>query len=159
MRKTLLLDLAKCTGCEMCVDICSGRHAAAYSEKVSRIRIHKDQIEAVFIPLVCEQCREHPCVEICQVNAIKYDEGLHIFKVENETCIGCGACEEACPYSGIFLSEDVALKCDLCGGEPACVQVCYPKALRFVELADEVILADLELKAEKLKKMRSSTYE
>jgi carbon-monoxide dehydrogenase iron sulfur subunit len=159
MKKVLLVDWAKCTGCETCVDICSGRKAGVYSENASRIRVHKDEIEAAFIPLVCEQCREHPCIDVCPVDAIQYKEGVSIFVVDEDTCTGCGACEEACPYHGIFLTDGVALKCDLCGGEPPCVSVCYPKAIQYVDATDEAIMADLEYKTHKLKKIRSDLHE
>lgn len=159
MKKVLLVDWAKCTGCETCVDVCSGYKAGAYSEKASRIRIQKNEIEATFIPLVCEQCREHPCIDVCPVDAIQYDEGLSIFTVDEDTCTGCGACEEACPYHGIFTSDGRVLKCDLCDGKPACVPVCYPKALLYVDATHESIMADLEHKMDKLKKIRSDLHE
>ena len=50
-------------------------------------------------------------------------------------------------------------KCDLCGGEPACVSVCYPRALQFVEVTDEAILADLGHKMDKLERIRSNLHE
>ncbi len=159
MKKVLLVDWAKCTGCETCVDVCSGRKAGIYSEKVSRIRLQKEEIEAAFIPLVCEQCREHPCIDVCPADAIQYAGRLSIFTVDEDNCTGCGACEEACPYRGIFVSDGLALKCDLCGGEPACVSVCYPRALQFVEVTDEAIMADLRHKLDKLQKIRSNFHE
>lgn len=152
MKKTILVDLAKCTGCETCLDVCSAQKTGLYDEKASRIRIDKDEIAAVFIPRVCEQCREHPCVDVCPVDAIRYDDSLSIFNVDEETCTGCGACEEACPYDGIFVNDAVALKCDLCGGDPACVKVCYPGALQYLEVTEAVVLADLKFKTAKLKK-------
>jgi carbon-monoxide dehydrogenase iron sulfur subunit len=159
MKKVLLVDCAKCTGCETCVDVCSGRKAGVYSEKSSRIRVRKDEMEATFIPLVCEQCREHPCTDVCPVEAIQYEDELSIFRVDEDSCTGCGACEEACPYGGIFVSDGLALKCDLCGGEPACVSVCYPRALQFVEVTEEAILADLGHKMDKLQRIRSNLHE
>jgi len=154
MRKMLLVDTTKCTGCETCVDLCSGRKAGLFSEKASRVRILKNEAGAVFIPLICEQCREHPCVEACPVGAIQFNMNASIFCVDEKACTGCGACEEACPYHGIFISDGVAMMCDLCGGEPACIPVCYPRALQYVELTDEAIGADLKYKTEKLKRLR-----
>ena len=154
MRRVFLVDSTKCTGCETCVDLCSGRKAGLFSEKASRVRILKDEAGAVFIPLLCEQCREHPCVDVCPVGAIQYDTDASIFCVDEKTCTGCGACAEACPYRGIFVSDGVAMMCDGCGGQPACIPICYPKALQYVELTDEAIRADLKYKTEKLKGLR-----
>lgn len=154
MNKTIVVDLEKCTGCEMCVDVCSGQKAGVYSDKAARIRILKDEEKAVFVPQICEQCREHPCVDVCPVDAIQYDDSSSIFNVDEGACTGCGACEEVCPYDGIFLNEDVAMKCDLCGGNPACVKVCYPGALQYLEVTEAVVLADLKCKIAKLEKFR-----
>jgi anaerobic carbon-monoxide dehydrogenase iron sulfur subunit len=159
VNKTILVNLAKCTGCDMCVDVCSAQKRGFYSEKSSEIRIDKDESGAVFVPLICEQCREHSCVDICPVHAIRYDDTLSIFKVDEKTCTGCQVCEEACPYRGIFVSEGVAIKCDLCGGNPLCPKVCYPGALQYLEVTEGVILADLECKMAKLKKLRGGAHE
>jgi Fe-S-cluster-containing dehydrogenase component len=44
----------------------------------------------------------------------------------------------ACPYGNVHFDSEsgVSRKCDLCGGDPACVRVCISGALDFVE-ADE----------------------
>lgn len=159
MKKTLLLKTSKCTGCEMCVDVCAGRKKGVYEDGSARIRIVKDDFDARFLPLLCEQCREHPCAEACPVGAIQYGPELSIFKVDEETCTGCGACAEACPYEGISIEEGVALKCDLCAGDAPCAKVCYPGALRFVETNEESLLADLENKLAKLKRLREVAHE
>ena len=159
MRKVFLVDTTKCTGCESCVDLCSGRKAGLFSEKTSRVRILKDEARAVFIPLLCEHCQEHPCVDACPVGAIQCDMGVSIFQGDEKVCTGCGACVEVCPYHGIFVSDGVALKCDFCGGEPACVAICYPKALQYVDATDEAIQVDLKNKIEKLNKVRSLRHE
>jgi len=159
VNKTILVNLDKCTGCDICVDVCSAEKSGLYSEEKSEIRIKRDESGAVFVPLVCEQCREHPCVDVCPVNAIRYDDTLSIFKVDEKTCTGCKVCEEACPYEGIFVSEDVAIKCDLCGGNPLCTKVCYPGALQYVEVTEGAVRADLEGKIAKLKKLGEGAHE
>lgn len=154
MKKILIVDLNKCTGCEACLDACSGHRTGEYSEKTSCIRLLEDKSRTVFIPLVCEQCREHPCVDACPVEAIQYDSGLSIFVVDDDLCTVCGACEEACPYNGIFITEEKALKCDLCGGDPACVTVCYSRALQFVDVSADSVMRDLRNKTGKLLEIR-----
>lgn len=154
MKKTLLVDLTKCTGCEVCVDACSGRMTDRYSERRSMVHLRKDEPRTVFIPLLCEHCAQHPCVEACPVEAIRYNEGKGIFEVIDSECTACGACAEACPYQGIVITSEKALKCDLCGGDPFCVKFCYPGALRWVEVDSGTVLEDLLSKTRKLKELR-----
>jgi len=53
--------------------------------------------------------------------------------MDNETCLGCGMCVSACPFGYMNLDDFLrkATKCDLCGGNPKCVQMCMAKALHF----------------------------
>jgi carbon-monoxide dehydrogenase iron sulfur subunit len=154
MKKTLLVDLSKCTGCEACVDACSGRMANQYSERYSMVHLKKDEPRTVFIPLICEQCAQHPCVDACPVEAIRYSKGKGIFEVVDAECTACGACAEACPYEGIVMTSDTALKCNLCDGDPLCAKFCYSGAIRWVEVDACTVLADLHHKTRKLEELR-----
>jgi carbon-monoxide dehydrogenase iron sulfur subunit len=52
--------------------------------------------------------------------------------LDEEACDGCGACVDACPYQAVQVDEErgMALKCDLCNGDPQCISVCrFPEAL------------------------------
>ena len=60
--------------------------------------------------------------------------------VDQETCIGCGACVDACPYGMIELGDnEKAYKCNYCDGDPACVKECQPGALVFQEQDKEIV--------------------
>ena len=49
-------------------------------------------------------------------------------------CNGCGDCVTACPYGMIEqYGSGKAYKCDMCGGNPACVAECHYGALVFKE--------------------------
>jgi Fe-S-cluster-containing dehydrogenase component len=65
------------------------------------------------------------------VEAITRDsKGLVL--IDRDTCTGCRACVEACPFGAIWMQEegsDFAYKCDFCGGTPACVKECVTGAL------------------------------
>ena len=52
-----------------------------------------------------------------------------------EDCFRCAACSVNCPAGACIQDEKLGafIACDLCGGEPLCVQVCLPGALRFEE--------------------------
>ena len=47
-------------------------------------------------------------------------------RIDQEACISCGTCVDACPYGQIYLEKetDKVFKCDLCDGEPKCVEAC-----------------------------------
>ncbi|BEQ15935.1 4Fe-4S dicluster domain-containing protein [Desulfoferula mesophila] len=150
MKKILLADMDKCNGCELCVDACSMSHGGFCSLSNSRIRILREEPTAQFAPLMCEQCGEHPCQDACPVKAIVFDPELSLLTVDPELCVACGDCVEACPYQGIFLGEETALKCDLCGGDPACAGLCHTGALRVVEVSPQTVASGLDRKQAKL---------
>ncbi len=47
----------------------------------------------------CRKCLAHPCTNVCPVNAVSIGKNRAI--IDNEKCIKCGKCKEACPYSAI----------------------------------------------------------
>lgn len=48
----------------------------------------------------CRGCLAHPCSEVCPVDAIYFEKGRSI--INQEKCIKCGKCLNACPYSAIM---------------------------------------------------------
>ena len=82
-------------------------------------------------PIVCDQCQNPYCANVCPVGAIVRDEATGALAVDPERCTGCGLCARYCPIDMIRLDpdSDKALKCDLCGGHPACVAACPTGAL------------------------------
>ncbi|MFQ6081282.1 MAG: 4Fe-4S dicluster domain-containing protein [Candidatus Bathyarchaeia archaeon] len=88
---------------------------------------------AIDVPIVCRQCAKPPCVEACPVDAFIRDAKTGVLLISEELCIGCGACAEKCPFHAITMhpDKDIAIKCDLCGGDPACVKFCPGKVLRY----------------------------
>jgi carbon-monoxide dehydrogenase iron sulfur subunit len=76
-------------------------------------------------------------LEACPEEAI-YKNERGIVVVNAPKCTGCGDCVAACPYGMIEQYEfGKAYKCDLCGGNPACVAECHFDALVFKE-ADKI---------------------
>ena len=81
-------------------------------------------------------CADPACVAACPTGAMtKRDDG--IVYVDQEICVGCGACAQACPYNAPHLisAAGVMGKCDLCrdlvdaGQNPACVDACLMRCL------------------------------
>jgi len=54
--------------------------------------------------------------------------------VNQEDCIRCGACEGTCPSAAISLTDKQVTYCDICGGEPKCVEICPEGAITVDDL-------------------------
>jgi len=128
VKKKLFVDKKICTGCRYCEAVCSLMHSSdqTVNPKRARIIIEQDIPNGIFTPVVCKQCKKAPCVDACEFDALTVDPQLGIPTVNNQECTACMACIEACPFGAMTLDieEEVAVKCDLCGGDPKCAQVC-----------------------------------
>jgi Fe-S-cluster-containing hydrogenase component 2 len=89
----------------------------------------------MYTPAICRHCEKAPCADICPTLAITKKKETGAVIIENELCIQCRACVEACPFGAIYIDLDTieVFKCDLCGGDPLCVKHCTRGALRFLE--------------------------
>jgi tetrathionate reductase subunit B len=94
--------------------------------------VKKEEIsQAFFVPKLCNQCENPPCVQVCPVGAT-YQTKDGVVLVDRKWCIGCGYCIMACPYGVRFFHpvHRVAEKCNFCyhrinkGLDPACVGAC-----------------------------------
>lgn len=104
-----------------------------------------DEIEkAFFVPKLCNQCENPPCVQVCPVGAT-YQTEDGVVLIDRDWCIGCGYCIMSCPYGSRFFHPElkVADKCTFCyhritqGLQPACVEACPFEARLFTDLHDE----------------------
>jgi carbon-monoxide dehydrogenase iron sulfur subunit len=135
MQKVILVDQDKCTGCRLCEMVCSVKHEGVSNPSRARISVLKWFQEGFFMPMVCQQCMEAPCVAVCPKDALSRDEELGTVKLNYDLCIGCKMCVTACPFGGMGIDtvSNEVVKCDLCDGDPQCVRFCFPGALQFVE--------------------------
>lgn len=132
MSSRLIVHPENCTGCKSCMLMCAFAHTDAFSYEDARVWVVKKESRGQSAPLVCRHCEDAPCIEACPVGAIRQDPQSHWVVLDEEECTGCGACVDACPYQAIHMDDnrDIAVKCDLCGGDPQCVKVCrFPEAL------------------------------
>lgn len=53
-----------CTGCQSCEMACSLSHEGATSSALSRIQIKRWPEIAVYMPIVCQHCKDAPCMTI-----------------------------------------------------------------------------------------------
>lgn len=134
MEKVLVADYQKCTGCRLCELVCPVVHEGVSNAARSRIRIVKWEEEGLYVPMVCRQCEDAPCANICPVGAVSRDEDRGFLNIDYETCIGCRSCVTVCPFGAMSYTmiDKKVFKCDLCGGDPQCVRFCDVKAVDFI---------------------------
>ncbi len=117
-----------------------------------------------YTPVQCNHCDNPSCVAVCPTGATKKDIDTGIVTVNEDDCIGCQACVNACPYEGVrvYLADEpqymvdfpvgnqkaqkhlkgTVEKCNLCyfrvaeGDVPACVEGCPAVARTFGDLDD-----------------------
>ncbi len=127
---------SNCTVCRLCEMVCSLHHEQECSTVKSRIKIVRDEEFGNHLVLVCMQCPEAYCVESCPTEALHRDEETGVVLVDAELCNGCEECVDACPIGAPTFDreKEVVFKCDLCGGDPECVKVCFREALTVKEV-------------------------
>jgi carbon-monoxide dehydrogenase iron sulfur subunit len=135
--KPKLIDVAleRCTGCRSCELVCSFHKEGEFNLAKARIRVIINDALSLSIPTLCMQCVDAPCIRVCPTTALRRHATTGAVVVEDRLCIGCRMCSLACPFGAMHFhsAKTTAFKCDLCGGDPQCVRVCAPQALRFVE--------------------------
>lgn len=127
------VDNQRCRDCQACTLACSLWHEGECNPALARLSVIKDMERYEFQILVCHHCEPPACLEACPVEAIQRDS-RGVARIDDEECIRCGSCAEACPHGALFhhRSKDRYLKCDLCTdreGGPACVELCPVGAL------------------------------
>jgi Fe-S-cluster-containing hydrogenase component 2 len=133
MANVLLIEPEKCTTCRLCELVCSERGEGTFRPSRSRIRVWIDAEAADYVPMVCTQCDDAPCMEECPTEALVRDPVTNAVVVVGEKCDECAVCESACPYGVIRCADSLARKCDLCGGDPECVRFCATGAIQYAE--------------------------
>lgn len=131
--QVVYVDIDRCLGCFNCERACSLKQYRDHESAQSNIHILVDMDQREIQTSICLQCRNPLCAKACPTLALHQDPSTEILVVDREVCIGCGECTEVCPFDNVRLEANlgVATKCDLCGGNPSCVQVCQAHALHF----------------------------
>jgi tetrathionate reductase subunit B len=143
----MAIDMERCTGCHACSVACKVENDVPLGNFRTKVYYHDHgrfpQVARTFLPVVCQQCEDAPCLKSCPTGSIHRGED-GIVRINTETCRGFGKCEDACPYGAIYVDpvRNVADKCNFCdhriqlGMEPACVETCPGETLIFGDLND-----------------------
>ncbi|MBT4429920.1 MAG: 4Fe-4S dicluster domain-containing protein, partial [Nitrospinaceae bacterium] len=144
----MAIDLSQCIGCHACTIACKSEHDIPIGSWRCWVKeVEKGvfpQTRREFLPVLCNQCDDAPCKNICPTSALfRRPDG--IVDLDPEWCIGCKACMVACPYDQLFIdpNTNTAEKCNFCsnrleaGLEPACVVVCPTQCRIFGDREDE----------------------
>ena len=142
-----VIDNRTCIGCHACTVACKSEHDVPIGVN----RTHVKYIEKGTYPDStrefsvhrCNHCEDAPCTTICPTYALfTRDDGIVDF--DNDRCIGCKSCMQACPYDALYIdpNEGTAAKCNYCAHrvensyEPACVIVCPTESIISGDLDD-----------------------
>ena len=134
-RKFVSVDPSKCIGCGICEYTCTvEKGEAMWNPMRSRIRVVR-MAPVVNFALTCRGCKDARCVKACPEKAIVQAEDTGLLLIDDNVCKGCDWCVQACEHGGITINPDSgkAIACDLCEGEPKCVQSCPEEALDVVD--------------------------
>jgi len=101
MRYGMVINLQKCVGCYACVIKCKQEHFLPPDMTWGKLLISETgvypDVKKHTYPVLCNHCKEPACKEACPTNATqKREDGIVI--VDQDECIGCKHCIEACPY-------------------------------------------------------------
>lgn len=146
----MVIRVDRCIGCQLCMDACVAiNDVPSYGWRT--LILERQAQKAIgqrreFIPVLCNQCNDPPCVRACPVIATYKDKQNGIVMMNNKKCIGCKICMAACPYDARYYCEEKGAidKCDFCfetklsRGEKttACSEACPADVRVFGDLSD-----------------------
>ena len=154
----MVINVSRCIGCYACFIACKDeywqndyppysaaqeRHGKYWIDLVKRERGVFPYVKVAFMPLLCLQCNEAPCIKSAKDGAVyRRDDGIVI--IDPEKAVGQKKIVESCPWGVIGWNQEknLAQKCTFCvhrledGKAPRCVQICPYHCLSFGDFDD-----------------------
>lgn len=159
----LVIDIAKCEGCNNCLMACKDEHVGNdWPGYTQRQQLHGDHwiwvpkrergeyplIDVAYRPTPCQHCEDPACVRAFPDAIVRRADGIVL--IDPVKAKGRKDLAAACPYDAIRWNEelDVAQKCTMCAhllddgwSKPRCVQACPTGALRFAKAGEPDVAA------------------
>jgi Fe-S-cluster-containing dehydrogenase component len=160
-KRALIVDIAKCTGCNNCVLATKDEHidndfpgyAAAQPahghEWISLERHTRgsgSMVDVSYVPRMCNHCDDAPCIKASNGAIEKREDGIVI--IDPVKARGRQDLVSACPYGAISWNASARLPqawifdahlLDKGWEKPRCVQACPTGALESVHVTDEAL--------------------
>ncbi len=141
------INIDSCIGCRTCQVACKDRH----NIQVAGPRLRRvESYEAGTYPdggvfhttISCNHCENPACTAACPTGAMYKDEATGVVLHDDDPCIRCKNCVNACPYGAPqFIEQDnLIVKCDTCmalrdaGKNTTCVDSCPMRAIEFGDI-------------------------
>ncbi|MBI5537527.1 MAG: dimethylsulfoxide reductase subunit B [Deltaproteobacteria bacterium] len=138
-------------GCHTCQIACKERSDLPVGQRWRRIielaagtfeeseGFVRARVSAWYLSMACNHCARPLCVANCPTGALHKRPTDGIVLVDPSRCIGCRYCTWSCPYGAPQFDalQGKVGKCDACADrlaraqQPACVESCPVRALRF----------------------------
>jgi Fe-S-cluster-containing dehydrogenase component len=161
----MIIDIDKCIGCGNCVRACAAennvpqgyfrtwveRYVVGEGQENPKVEspdgakegfppLTNPDVKSFFVPKLCNQCADSPCVQVCPVGAT-FVSPDGVVLVDETYCLGCRYCIQACPYGCRYLHprKETVDKCTLCyhritkGLTTACCENCPTGARQLVD--------------------------
>lgn len=139
MPQRLVVQPQYCIGCRACEMACAFTHGQQGQPGKSRCMTLTMAVKDEYVPMLCLQCDNAACVQVCPVFAISRNEQTGVVLVDMDKCMLCMACTVACPFGNMHFDAPnrAVVKCDLCAGygdNPRCAMFCPTKCLSVEQL-------------------------
>jgi len=154
----MVVNVSKCIACYACFIACKDEFwdndYLPYSVGIKKreqtlIRLERRErgkfpyVKVAYMPIMCMQCDNPPCMKAAKDNAVyKREDGIVI--IDPIKAVGQREIVGACPYGAVSWNDEknIPQKCTFCvhrselGKLPRCVQACPSGALLFGDLND-----------------------